>query len=124
MPMSPGVGRALTGNQQPSMQQLASANAFAANHRSARRLAKRSGVPMIRRPARGPGNRARRRWPTPSIMLASAALFLLLGGSAVAATGLIQAKDIATGAVTGRAIKAGSVEPQDLSRSTQALLKA
>jgi len=42
----------------------------------------------------------RRRWlPTPSIVLAIAALFVVLGGSAIAANGLIQAGDIATGAV-------------------------
>lgn len=64
----------------------------------------------------------RRRWPTPSIVLAVAALFVVLGGSAVAANGLIHAGDIATGAVTSRAIKSGAVEPRDLSVATRALL--
>lgn len=39
--------------------------------------------------ARGPRNHERRGWPRPSIFVAGAALFLALGGSAVAATGLI-----------------------------------
>lgn len=67
--------------------------------------------------------RDQRRWlPTPSIVLAVAALFVVLGGSAVAAKGLIHAGDIATGAVTSRAIKSGAVEPRDLSAGTRALL--
>lgn len=64
----------------------------------------------------------RRWWPTPSIVLAVAALFVVLGGSAVAAKGLIHAGDIATGAVTSRAIKSGAVESRDLSADTRALL--
>ena len=67
--------------------------------------------------------RDQRGWlPTPSIVLAVVALFVVLGGSAVAAKGLIQAGDIATGAVTSRAIKSGAVEPRDLSANTRALL--
>ena len=78
----------------------------------ARRLAK-GAVPMIKRPARNTGDRARRWLPTSSsILLAGAALFIVLGGSAVAATGLIHASDIAPGAVTSRAIRAGAVEPK------------
>jgi hypothetical protein len=46
----------------------------------------------------------------------------VLGGSAVAANGLIHAGDIATGAVTSRAIKSGAVEPGDLSSAARALL--
>ncbi len=64
----------------------------------------------------------RRRWPTPSIVLAAAALFVVLGGSAVAANGLIHAGDIAPGAVTSQAIRFGAVEPKDLSTATRALL--
>ena len=64
----------------------------------------------------------RRWWPTPSIVLAGAALFVALGGSAVAANGLIQAGDIAPGAVTSRAIKDGGIKPQDLSSTTRSLL--
>lgn len=67
--------------------------------------------------------RDQRRWlPTPSIILAGAAVFVVLSGSAVAANGLIHAGDIATGAVTSRAIKSGAVEPRDLSADTRALL--
>jgi hypothetical protein len=78
---------------------------------------------MIRRSARSPlGHRPWWR-PTPSILLAGAALFIVLGGSAVAATGLIQAGDIAPGAVTGKAIRNGAVEPKDLSMDTRALLQ-
>ena len=74
---------------------------------------------MIKRAARSP---EQRRWPTPWIVLSGVALFVVLGGSAVAATGLIQAGDIAPGAVTGKAIRSGAVEPRDLSTSTRALL--
>jgi hypothetical protein len=78
---------------------------------------------MIRGSARSP-LRQRPWWhPTPSILLAGAALFIVLGGSAVAATGLIQAGDIAPGAVTAKAIRNGAVEPKDLSVSTRALLE-
>ena len=56
----------------------------------------------------------RRWWPTPSIVIAVAALFVVLGGSAVAANGLIHAGDIAPGAVTSRAIRrrGGASKPQ------------
>ncbi len=64
----------------------------------------------------------RRWWPTPSIVLATAAVFVVLGGSAVAANGLIHAGDIAPGAVTSQAIRSGAVEPKDLSTATRALL--
>ncbi|HST33231.1 MAG TPA: hypothetical protein VLJ80_06895 [Solirubrobacteraceae bacterium] len=57
------------------------------------------------------------------MLLAAAALFVVLGGSAVAATGLIHANDIAPGAITSRAIRDGAVEPKDLSNSTRASLK-
>lgn len=72
--------------------------------------------------ARSPGQRQRRWWSTPSIVLSGLALFVVLGGSAVAATGLINANDLAPGAVTSRAIRSGAVEPKDLSPSTRALL--
>jgi hypothetical protein len=61
--------------------------------------------------------------PTPSILLSGVALFIVLGGSAVAATGLIRAGNIAPGAVTSRAIKDGAVEPKDLSNVTRGLIK-
>jgi hypothetical protein len=78
---------------------------------------------MMKRPTRSPGNRERRWWPTPSIALAGAALFLALGGSAVAANALIQAGDIAPGAVTSKAIRNGTVGPEDLSRSVRTSLE-
>ena len=79
---------------------------------------------MIQRPEKTPGSRTRRWLPTPSMGIAGIALFLVLGGSALAGTGLIRASDIATGAVTGRAIRAGAVEPKDLNASTRALFAA
>jgi Collagen triple helix repeat (20 copies) len=79
---------------------------------------------MIQRPAGSPGKRARRLWPTPSIVIASAALFLALGGSALAATSLIQAGDIAPGAVTSKAIRSGAVEPRALGASIRTLLES
>jgi Collagen triple helix repeat (20 copies) len=69
-------------------------------------------------------HRERRRWPNPAIVIAGAALFIALGGSAVAATGLIHAGDIAPGAVTSQAIKNGGVEPKDLSTATRGLLQS
>jgi hypothetical protein len=56
------------------------------------------------------------------MLLSGMALFIVLGGSAAAATGLIHAGDIAAGAVTSRAIKDGAVELKDLSASTRALV--
>lgn len=78
---------------------------------------------MMKRAARSPGNQQRRWWPTPSIVLAGAALFIVLGGSAVAANGLVHAGDIAPGAVTSTAIRNGAVEPKDLSTSTRTLFE-
>ena len=69
---------------------------------------------MSNRAARSPGNHQRRRLPTLSIVIASAALFIALGGTAVAA-GLIHPGDIARGAVTSKAIRNGGIWPQDLS---------
>ena len=79
---------------------------------------------MTRRSSGSPGARARRLRPTPSFLLAGAALFVALGGSAVAASGLIHASDIAPSAVTSRAIRNGAVEPKDLSTSARALIAA
>lgn len=78
---------------------------------------------MFERAGRDSEKRARRWLPTPSLLLAATALFITLGGSAVAASGLIHAGDLAPGAVTSRAIKAGAVEPKDLSNATRALVK-
>lgn len=77
---------------------------------------------MIKRAARNSATRTRRVRPTPSFLLAGVALFIALGGSAVAATGLIHAGDIAPGAVTSKAIRKGAVEPRDLSASARALI--
>ncbi len=74
----------------------------------------------VTRILRAPGRRHR---PSPAILVAGAALFLALGGSAAAATGLIHAADIAPGAVTGKAIRSGAVEPSDLSAATRALVR-
>jgi hypothetical protein len=79
---------------------------------------------MFERAGRVPRKRARRWLPTPSLLLAGTALFITLGGSAVAATGLIHAGDIAPNAVTSRAIKDGAVEPKDLSNTTRALIRS
>jgi hypothetical protein len=79
---------------------------------------------MLSRSARSPGDSERRRWPTPAIVLAGLALFIALGGSAVAASSLIHAGNIAPDAVTSRAIRDGGVEPRDLSTRTQALLQS
>ncbi len=78
---------------------------------------------MKNRAAKNSGNQVRQRWPTPSIVVAGAALFIALGGSAVAANSLIHAGDIAPGAVTSKTIRNGGVEPKDLSTKTRALLQ-
>jgi hypothetical protein len=78
---------------------------------------------MLNRAVRRPGNHERRQWLTLSIVVAGAALFIALGGSAVAANGLIRAGDIATGAVTSKAIRNGGIWPQDLSASTKESLQ-
>jgi hypothetical protein len=79
---------------------------------------------MFNRTARRRGN-DKRRFPTLAIVVAAAAavLFTALGGSAVAAKGLIHAADIATGAVTSETIKDGAIKPQDLNRRTKASLR-
>ncbi len=76
----------------------------------------------MRRAAGGNGKEGRRLWPSPSVVIAAVALFVVLGGSAVAATRLIRAADIRSGAVTSRAIKNGGVQPWDLSGRTRGLL--
>jgi hypothetical protein len=77
---------------------------------------------MLNRAARSPENHQRRHWPALSIVIASAALFIALGGTAVAA-GLIHPGDIARGAVTSKAIRNGGIWPQDLTASTKASLQ-
>ena len=77
---------------------------------------------MAKRAGKSPGNRQRRSWPAP-IVLAGVAIFIALGGTAVAASSLIHAGDIAAGAITSTAIRNGAVEPKDLSTGTRALLE-
>ncbi|HWI21949.1 MAG TPA: hypothetical protein VNT22_04960 [Baekduia sp.] len=57
--------------------------------------------------------------PTPSIVIAAVALFIALGGSAVAASKLIKTRDIATGAVTSAKVKDGTIALRDLSANTR-----
>jgi hypothetical protein len=78
---------------------------------------------MLRRPIRTPKAPNRRHWPTPSMVIAGAALFVALSGSAVAAGALIHTKDIATGAVTSQKIKDSTIVLKDLSAKTQASLR-
>lgn len=63
-----------------------------------------------------------RRWPTPSLVVAGVALFVALGGSAVAAT-LIKTKDIANSAVTSGKIRNGTITLTDINARTRASLK-
>ncbi|HEX3301289.1 MAG TPA: collagen-like protein [Thermomicrobiales bacterium] len=76
----------------------------------------------MNRAARNSGNQKRRMRSTPSILIAGAALFIALGGSAVAA-GLIRSEDIAPGAITSKAIRDGAVKPDDLSTTSRDLLQ-
>ncbi|MEX2107693.1 MAG: hypothetical protein WD827_02250 [Solirubrobacterales bacterium] len=77
----------------------------------------------MNRATRSLRNHARRRWPTPSIVVAGAALFIALSGSAIAAESLIRSGGIAPGAVTSKTIRNGAVQPQDLSTRTLGLLQ-
>lgn len=79
---------------------------------------------MTKRAATSPGDHRRRWRSTPAIAIAGAALFIALGGSAVAAKGLIQTEDIAKGAVTSKKIGDGAVMPWDLNKSTRMWVKA
>ncbi len=79
---------------------------------------------MRKRPDRSLRDRGWQRWPTPSVVLASAALFIALGGSAIAADSLIRSGDIAPRAVTSKAIKNGTIQPHDLSKKTRTVLRA
>ena len=78
---------------------------------------------MMNRLARSPGNQERRKWPTPSIVIAGVALFIALCSSAVAARGLIHSRDIAAGAVRSKELKNGGVKPIDLNKRLQQLLQ-
>ncbi|HYI98535.1 MAG TPA: hypothetical protein VEX36_02495 [Thermoleophilaceae bacterium] len=79
---------------------------------------------MTKRAATSPGDHRRRWRSTPAIAIAGAACFVALGGSAVAAKGLIHSKDIAKGAVTSKTIGDGAVMPWHLNRSTRMWVKA
>lgn len=74
---------------------------------------------MLSHAARGPGNHQRRRWPSPSIFIAGAALVVALGSSAIAASGVVHARDIAPGAVTSKALRDGGVMPNHLNASVK-----
>ena len=78
---------------------------------------------MPNRVPRDPGGRNWRRLPTPSIVVAGAAVFIALSGSAVAATSLIGTRDIATGAVTSAKIRNGAIALGDLNATTQRSLR-
>jgi hypothetical protein len=78
---------------------------------------------MIKPPRIAVGGPWWRRWPTPSIVVAAAAILVALGGTAVAAKSLIHSWNLAPGAVTSKAIRNGAVEPSDLSARTRAVLK-
>jgi hypothetical protein len=78
---------------------------------------------MMNRAARGSGSHERRRWPTLSIVVAGAAVFIALSGSAVAANSLIRSNDIAKGAVTSTAIRNGAVRSWDLDKDTRTSLQ-
>lgn len=79
---------------------------------------------MTDRPRNPVDPERKRSWSTPSIFAVGVALFIALGGSAVAANSLIHARNIAPGAVTSRAIRNGGVEPRDLSTRTRVLFQA
>ena len=76
------------------------------------------------RASRSPRTHERRHLPLPSTVAAGVALFIALGGSAIAANSLIHARNIAANAVTSKAIRNGAVVPRDLSPKTRALLHA
>lgn len=68
-------------------------------------------------------HRARRRRPTPSTVLAGAALFVALGGTATAASALIDGSKIRPGTITGKQVKDRSLSTRDLSRRALAALR-
>ncbi len=71
----------------------------------------------------GRSTHERRNWSKLSIAIAGAALFITLGGSAVAANGLIRSNEIAKGAVTSRGIQNGAVNPWDLNPAAREYLQ-
>ena len=72
---------------------------------------------MFSRTPRNAGSRPRL-LPSPSMAIAGVAMFVALGGSAVAADRLIRSNDIAPDAVTSAKIKNGSVTLADLQSAT------
>ncbi len=58
-----------------------------------------------------------------STVVAASALFVALGGPAAAATGLVNARNIATGAVTGKAIKNGTIGSKDLNKRAKSAMR-
>jgi hypothetical protein len=80
-----------------------------------------------------PEHKRRRRRPSPATAIAGVALFAALGGTATAASGLIDGKQIRAGTITGRQVKNasltgakvkdGSLAAADLSRAARASLR-
>jgi Collagen triple helix repeat (20 copies) len=79
---------------------------------------------MINRSSRTPHVGGRRRWPTPSLVVSGVALFVALGGSAVAADSMIGNDDLAPNAVTGDKIRNGSLSLKDFSTKMQSAMAA
>ncbi|HST38762.1 MAG TPA: hypothetical protein VLK58_04610 [Conexibacter sp.] len=65
----------------------------------------------------------RRRLPKPATVIAGVALFAAVGGTATAASTLIDGKNIRAGTITARQVKNGSLGTADLSRAARAALR-
>ena len=78
---------------------------------------------MFNRAGSSPERGQRRKLPMLSVAVVASGVFVALGGPAAAADGLISARDIAKGAVTGKAIKNGAVGSKDLSKRAKLALK-
>ncbi|MDW5596289.1 hypothetical protein VSS74_18220 [Conexibacter stalactiti] len=65
----------------------------------------------------------RRRLPKPATVIAGVALFAAIGGTATAATTLIDGKNIRAGTITAKQVKNGSLGTADLSRAARAALR-
>lgn len=65
----------------------------------------------------------RRRLPKPATVIAGVALFAAIGGTATAASTLIDGKNIRAGTITARQVKNGSLGTADLSRAARAALR-
>lgn len=65
----------------------------------------------------------RSRLPKPATVIAGVALFAAIGGTATAATTLIDGKNIRAGTITAKQVKNGSLGTADLSRAARAALR-